>query len=192
MCSVVIPIGNRLDSAAEIACLPQWVVKAAKRDGAEKKAALMLIANTRTALPYTFSSTTTWTSSPPPLFAIPMAFARVFLQRPSSGFSPGPHGACGFHRTPRSIVECEPNDLRPSLRSHYRGITGSTSAFQHRSSSLSFFVCFVPSRRQHADTFPCSNDSIYAYTLLGPDYEPAGLGTSRRSSPMPSLFFGPC
>lgn len=121
-----------------------------------------------------------------------MAFARVFLQRLSSGFSPGPHGACGFHRTPRSIVGREPNDLRPSLRSHYRSIAGSTSAFQHRSSSLLFFACFVPSRRRHADTFPCSNDSIYACTLLGPDYEPAGLGTSRRSSPVPFSLSQAC
>lgn len=123
----------------------------------------------------------------------PPASARTSLQRRlSSGFPPGPHGACGFHRTPRSIVGREPNDLRPSLRSHYRSIAGSTSAFQHRSSSLLFFACFVPSWRRHADTFPCSNDSIYACTLLGPGYEPAGLDTSRRSSPMTSLFSGPC
>lgn len=55
------------------------------------------------------------------------------------------------------------NDLRPFLQSRYRPFLGSTSAFQHRFGRL--YVSSAYSRMRESDTFPCSNDPIFAYTL---------------------------
>ena len=66
------------------------------------------------------------------------------------------------------------NDLRPSLCSPLRERQQCDLCFSAPVQQLIVLRLLAIARQRRPDTFPCSNDSICPYMLLGSDFEPAG------------------
>ena len=66
------------------------------------------------------------------------------------------------------------NDLRPSLCSPLRERQQCDLCFSAPVQQLIILRLLTIARRRRPDTFPCSNDFICPYMLLGSDFEPTG------------------